>query len=276
MAPHRGVHQGRLTLLPDADVIGFRFGIRYEDVWGHRGATHSFRFAPWWGWWSRRLRGRSPAGLRTGFVAAAVVASHALFDTLTDGGLGCALLWPFSDARFFAPWSPLPVAPIGRHFVSIEGLRVAALELLMFSPFLLYTLWPARTSVPVPVPVLVYRVNTRSRINSAIHLPCSRPFAIAIGYRFRRTGARRRPRAPVLEAREEWAGTPETVGTSVMARVWYNVPMWWPPRSTPWKARAVFREHGVVIGGVQSALIVRRMYVWAGSGRRCISPTRSR
>ena len=144
---------GGLSLLPDADVIGFRFGIRYEDAWGHRGATHSFVFALWWGWWSPRSRGRVrlPA-LRTGFLAAAVVASHALFDILTDGGLGCALLWPFSDARFFAPWTPLPVAPIGRHFVSIEGLRVAALELLMFSPFLLYTLWPAKNSRPSSSP----------------------------------------------------------------------------------------------------------------------------
>ena len=30
-----------LSLLPDADVIGFAFGVRYEDEWGHRGATHS-------------------------------------------------------------------------------------------------------------------------------------------------------------------------------------------------------------------------------------------
>ena len=34
-----------LSLLPDADVIGFRFGIRYADAWGHRGATHSLLFA---------------------------------------------------------------------------------------------------------------------------------------------------------------------------------------------------------------------------------------
>ena len=28
-----------LSMLPDADVIGFQFGIRYSDPWGHRGAT---------------------------------------------------------------------------------------------------------------------------------------------------------------------------------------------------------------------------------------------
>ena len=30
-----------ISLLPDADVIGFGLGIRYADEWGHRGATHS-------------------------------------------------------------------------------------------------------------------------------------------------------------------------------------------------------------------------------------------
>jgi inner membrane protein len=34
-----------LSMLPDADVIGFSLGVRYEDTWGHRGATHSFAFA---------------------------------------------------------------------------------------------------------------------------------------------------------------------------------------------------------------------------------------
>jgi len=30
-----------LSLLPDADVIGFARGVRYADRWGHRGATHA-------------------------------------------------------------------------------------------------------------------------------------------------------------------------------------------------------------------------------------------
>jgi len=34
-----------LSFLPDADVIGFGLGVRYEDPWGHRGATHSLMFA---------------------------------------------------------------------------------------------------------------------------------------------------------------------------------------------------------------------------------------
>src|SRR4051794_11732923 len=30
-----------LAMLPDLDVIGFRFGISYDATWGHRGAMHS-------------------------------------------------------------------------------------------------------------------------------------------------------------------------------------------------------------------------------------------
>jgi inner membrane protein len=33
------------SVLPDLDVIGFRFGIHYSDFWGHRGFTHSLIFA---------------------------------------------------------------------------------------------------------------------------------------------------------------------------------------------------------------------------------------
>lgn len=132
-----------LSLLPDADVIAFSLGIPYAHPWGHRGATHSFAFALAVGalvWAAARAMKLSAA--RWGLLAAAVVASHALLDTLTDGGLGCALLWPISAERFFAPWRPLPVAPIGAAFVSSEGLRVVKAELLAFAPLLLYACWP--------------------------------------------------------------------------------------------------------------------------------------
>ena len=33
------------SMLPDIDVVGFRFGIRYGDFWGHRGFTHSLLVA---------------------------------------------------------------------------------------------------------------------------------------------------------------------------------------------------------------------------------------
>ncbi len=134
-----------LSLLPDADVIGFRFGISYAAPWGHRGATHSFAFALGL---ALAIGALAPlfqlSPLRTALIAALVVGSHAVLDTLTDGGLGCALWWPFDNHRYFAPWNPIPVAPIGRRFFSQAGLSVALSELVLFTPVFLYALWPRK------------------------------------------------------------------------------------------------------------------------------------
>jgi inner membrane protein len=140
-----------LSLLPDIDVIGFGLGVKYEDEWGHRGATHSLTFSIALGlavglaaWLTTRSR---LAAARTAVIASAVLVSHALLDTLTDGGLGCALLWPFDLTRYFAPWNPIPVAPIGWSFLSAYGFGVALTELILFSPAFWFALSPARTEV---------------------------------------------------------------------------------------------------------------------------------
>ena len=130
-----------LSLLPDVDVIGFAFGVDYADPWGHRGATHSLTLAAALGV-AVGLAARQvnlPAARAT-FVATAVLASHAVLDTMTDGGLGCALLWPFELARYFAPWRPIPVAPIGLGLLSPYGGMVALAELVLFAPVLLFAL----------------------------------------------------------------------------------------------------------------------------------------
>ena len=128
-----------LSFLPDADVIGFGLGVRYEDAWGHRGATHSLAFALAVGVAVGLL---APlvrrSAVRTGVMATLVLASHSLLDTFTDGGLGCALLWPFDDTRYFAPWRPLPVSPIGLGYLSPYGMYVAATETALFAPVLWY------------------------------------------------------------------------------------------------------------------------------------------
>jgi len=132
-----------LSLLPDADVIAFKLGIPYHAPWGHRGATHSFVFCLALAVVVAVLARvfRLPAW-RTLVVAAVVLVSHPLLDTMTDGGLGCALNWPFENTRHFGPWNPIPVAPIGKRFFSAHGLSIALTELLMFSPLVLYALWP--------------------------------------------------------------------------------------------------------------------------------------
>jgi inner membrane protein len=130
-----------LSFLPDADVVGFGLGVRYGDPWGHRGATHSLVFSLALGTAIAVLAPRFgyPA-LRTGLMATLVLASHALLDTMTDGGLGCALFWPFDLTRYFAPWRPLPVSPIGLGYLSPYGLYVATVEAALFAPLLLYAL----------------------------------------------------------------------------------------------------------------------------------------
>ena len=130
-----------LSFLPDADVIGFSLGVKYADEWGHRGASHSLVFALAV---AALVGGLAPVfkrpALRTGLLAFLVVASHPLLDTLTNGGLGIALFWPFDHTRYFAPWRPIPVSPIGLGFFSVYGMIVAAFELLVFSPLLWFGL----------------------------------------------------------------------------------------------------------------------------------------
>ena len=115
--------------------------------WGHRGATHSLTLA---------LAGAVVVGVgarwrarpfaRAFVFASIVLGSHGLLDSMTDGGLGIALLWPYSLTRYFAPWRPIVVAPIGADFFTVYGATVAASEVVLFVPLLLYALWP-RTRV---------------------------------------------------------------------------------------------------------------------------------
>jgi len=134
-----------LSLLPDLDVVGFFFGVSYEDEWGHRGASHSIVFGLLVaGAVVLLTRAMKLPPLKTFAVAAVVVASHGVLDSFTDGGLGCALLWPFSQARIFAPVTPIPVAPIGAAMLSGRGLYVVLVELVLFGPVFIFATFPRR------------------------------------------------------------------------------------------------------------------------------------
>jgi inner membrane protein len=134
-----------LAMLPDVDVIAFALGIPYEHPFGHRGATHSIAFALLVTALAYVVCGplKLPRGA-TALCTLAAIGTHGPLDTLTNGGLGCALFWPFSNGRWFAPWTPIPVAPIGMHMLSLRGLLVALVELVMFSPLLIYATFPRR------------------------------------------------------------------------------------------------------------------------------------
>ncbi|MGV3623538.1 MAG: metal-dependent hydrolase [Archangium sp.] len=120
------------SLAPDLDVIAFKFGIPYAAPFGHRGATHSIAFALFAGLVAFALTKEWKAML-TLFL---VVLSHPVLDSLTDGGLGVALWWPFSNERIFAPWTPIPVAPIGKGMLSARGAYVMFVEAAVSLPLI--------------------------------------------------------------------------------------------------------------------------------------------
>jgi inner membrane protein len=129
--PHRLVWLAAfLSAAPDLDVVTFAFGTPYAHALGHRGLSHSLVVAAAAGLLAAlAVRARPP--WRTGLVLAAVTASHGVLDALTNGGLGVALLAPFDDARYFFPWRPLEVSPLGaRAFLSRRGLEVLTSEIL--------------------------------------------------------------------------------------------------------------------------------------------------
>lgn len=119
-----------VSILPDFDAVAFKLGIAYADQFGHRGASHSLAIALTAGLlgamvapWLRTTRGWAL------WFLAFCTASHPLLDALTSGGLGVALLWPWSHERFFAPWRPIAVSPIGAGFFSARGVAVLWSEL---------------------------------------------------------------------------------------------------------------------------------------------------
>ena len=120
--------------LPDIDVVSFAFGVRYDEMLGHRGITHSFSFALVLGILIALVFFRDVPMLSSQWILLAiyffiVTSSHALLDALTNGGLGVALFSPFSNDRYFLPWRPIEVSPIGMGFFSERGLRVLLSEL---------------------------------------------------------------------------------------------------------------------------------------------------
>jgi inner membrane protein len=123
------------SIVPDLDVIGFRFGIRYGDFWGHRGFTHSLVFAALLAGVVVILAfGRGSSGLGRGSLAAyflLATASHGVLDAMTDGGLGVAFFAPFDNHRYFLPWRPIRVSPIAAaRFFGPRGWAVLLSELI--------------------------------------------------------------------------------------------------------------------------------------------------
>jgi len=136
-----------LSVLPDADVLGWRLGIPYDSLLGHRGLTHSLAFAAaaaalGAAALTRAARSRAPRSEAPGdpvprgawwlfaflFLAAA---SHGLLDAATDGGRGVAFFAPVDAARYFFPFRPIAVSPISpAGFFTARGLAILKSEAL--------------------------------------------------------------------------------------------------------------------------------------------------
>ncbi len=116
--------------LPDFDVVAFKLGIAYHDAFGHRGFSHSLLFAAILGALAAlACRPLHSGPLKAGLWVALATASHSLLDAMTNGGLGVAWFWPWSDARYFMPFHPIAVSPIGlSRFLSERGLLVLQSE----------------------------------------------------------------------------------------------------------------------------------------------------
>jgi len=124
-----------LAMLPDADVIGFSWGIPYESVLGHRGLSHSLLFAFCIGILTTLLFFRKGTSLRVKLVFTTYfflcTASHGVLDAMTTGGLGIAFFSPFDTTRYFFPWRPIAVSPIGvENFLGEWGKRVLLNEMI--------------------------------------------------------------------------------------------------------------------------------------------------
>lgn len=120
------------SILPDLDVLAFRFHVAYGSEFGHRGASHSLVFALMLGLMAVGLAQHLKARRHlAGLFVAGCAASHGVLDMFTNGGHGVALWWPWSSGRLFAPWQVIEVSPLSLHRVfSARGLEVLQSELL--------------------------------------------------------------------------------------------------------------------------------------------------
>lgn len=118
------------AVLPDADVVGVYAGVPLDSLAGHRGLTHSLVFAAVIAAALASLavpRGRPLLWLYL-FLA---TASHGVLDAMTDGGIGVAFFAPFDAGRYYLPWRPIAVSPLGvRRFFSAWGAAVLLSELV--------------------------------------------------------------------------------------------------------------------------------------------------
>lgn len=112
------------SVLPDVDVVAFKFGIAYHHPFGHRGFSHSILFAIIWALVLMIAIGRSNK-LIWFLVIFLSTLSHGFLDAMTSGGEGVGFLIPFSNDRLFFSFREILVSPLGiDNFFSTWGIKV--------------------------------------------------------------------------------------------------------------------------------------------------------
>jgi len=138
------------TILPDGDVLAFKLHIPYAHPLGHRGLTHSILFAFLWAGFLAHWLGKTDK-LVYFIVLFLSTASHGVFDAMTTGGRGVGFFIPFDNTRYFLPWRPIKVSPIGiEDFLSDWGLQVIWSEIKIIT-------------IPCLIVLLILRVSKKRR-----------------------------------------------------------------------------------------------------------------
>jgi len=120
------------SILPDTDVLTFRYGIPYEHWLGHRGVTHSILFAILL---SLMLSTVITSTTRKNWLPIFLflffcTMSHGILDGMTTGGRGVGYFIPFDNERYFLPWRKILVSPLGvSNFFSSWGWQVIKSEI---------------------------------------------------------------------------------------------------------------------------------------------------
>lgn len=127
-----------VSMLPDMDVILFKFGVAYANQFGHRGASHSLLFVLIIACLGALFAPYLKSGrVKAFFFIGASILSHSVLDALTNGGLGVGWFWPWDQTRYFFPYAPIEVSPFHpKYFLEWRGIKVLLSELVwVWIPF---------------------------------------------------------------------------------------------------------------------------------------------
>ena len=122
------------AVIPDADVIAFKFGIPYEHPFGHRGFSHSLVFSLllaifFTKAFFRNLNFKASLQLILLFFLSGV--SHSFLDCMTTGGLGVGWFIPFHNERYFFWFRPIKVSPLSiKAFFTMRGIIIILNEIV--------------------------------------------------------------------------------------------------------------------------------------------------